>query len=57
MKFCVTPTSEFRSTPNVAKFHFEGDTNNLLDTGKLLKILAQALKAKVTVKVFNTLES
>jgi len=56
MKFCVTPTSEFRSINNVIRFHFEGDTNNLLDTGKLLKIIHMAMKLKVTVMIINNEE-
>ena len=28
MKFCVTPTSQFRSLANVEKFHFEGSMKN-----------------------------
>ena len=27
-KFCVTPTSRFRSTANVEKYHFEGSMKN-----------------------------
>ena len=53
MKFCVTPTSEFRSTPNVARFHFEGDTKELDDAIRLVEILTAALQAKVTVMVIN----
>ena len=28
LKFCVTPTSQFRSSANVEKFHFEGSMRN-----------------------------
>jgi len=51
MKFCVTPTSEFRSTPNVAKFHFEGDTTNKDDVKFAQSLLDRALRDKVTLEV------
>jgi hypothetical protein len=50
MKFCVTPTSEFRSTPNVAKFHFEGDTNNDEDVLRLSSILELAILSGVVLE-------
>ena len=50
MKFCVTPTSEFRSTPNVAKFHFEGDTNNDVDVHRLSSILELAILSGVVLE-------
>ena len=50
MKFCVTPTSEFRSTPNVAKFHFEGDTNNDEDVHRLSSILELAILSGVVLE-------
>lgn len=53
MKFCVTPTSQFRSTPNVAKFHFEGDTNNDEDVARLSTILAMAIKSKVILNIIR----
>ena len=57
MKFCVTPTSQYRSINNTRRFHFEGDTKNPQDIEKMVKIIHQAMQLKVTVKVFNTLES
>lgn len=50
MKFCVTPTSQFRSIPNVAKFHFVGDFNSTEDVARLSTILAEAIEAGVILE-------
>jgi hypothetical protein len=51
MKFCVTPTSTYRSTPNVIRFHYEGDTKDRKDAEKLLKIVRQAMLLGVVLEV------
>ena len=51
MKFMVTPTSQFRSTPNVKKFHFEGDTDSKDDVKFAQFLLDWALREKVVVEV------
>jgi len=51
MKFCVTPTSEFRSINNVIRLHFEGDSKDPQDIAKLHKIIRWAMLLKVTVEV------
>ena len=51
MKFEITPTSEFRSIPNVKKFHFEGDTNKKDDVKFAQFLLDWALRDKVTLVV------
>lgn len=51
MKFCVTPTSQFRSTPNVIRFHFEGDTKNPQDGEKARRLIHQAMLLGVVLEV------
>ena len=51
MKFEITPTSQFRSTPNVKKFHFVGETTNSDDVKFAQFLLNWALHEKVTLVV------
>ena len=52
MKFCVTPTSQFRSTPNVMKFHFEGSMKNWgIHKHRVLDLIAEAVKEGVVLEI------
>ena len=54
MKFCVTPTSEFRSTPNVMKFHFEGHMRNWsIHKEKVLSLIVEAMHEGVILEIGN----
>lgn len=54
MKFCVTPTSQFRSTPNVMKYHFEGSMRNWnIHKSKVLSLIADAVAEGVVLEIGN----
>lgn len=52
LKFCVTPTSQFRSTPNVMKFHFEGSMKNWgIHRQKVIDLIIEAVAEGVVLEI------
>jgi len=52
LKFCVTPTSQFRSSANVEKFHFEGSMKNWgIHRQTVIDLIIEALAEGVVLEI------